>query len=339
MVRGCRTVVIPESTRPERLKDINNWRPITIGSILLRLFSRVMTARLAKACPLSPRQRGFIRAAGCSENLKLLQILIRHTKREHRELGVVFVDISKAFDTVSHQHILMGLAQKGVDPHITNLVKNMYENTYTRITTKVADTQDIQMKVGVKQGGPISPLLFNLVMDPLLCKLEECGKGFRKGGNTVTAMAFADDLVLLSDSWEGMKRNIKILEAFCELTGLKTQGEKCHGFYIKPTTDSYTINDCPAWTVNGTPLNVIDPGCSEKYLGLQIDPLIYSLRNKQLVDALRRMKTGCFSAAITCLFSAPWLCWWNSLEAQHALLGFCWLPMGSSCQDVAQNKI
>lgn len=48
--------------------------------------------------------------------------------RKNRELGVVFTDTVKAFDTVSHQHILMGLKQKGVEPHIINLIKKMYEN-------------------------------------------------------------------------------------------------------------------------------------------------------------------------------------------------------------------
>ncbi|NXG95115.1 POLR protein, partial [Stercorarius parasiticus] len=62
----------------------------------------VITARLTKACPINQRQRGFIRSAGCSENLKLLQLLIRNAKREHRPLGVVFVDLAKAFDSVSH---------------------------------------------------------------------------------------------------------------------------------------------------------------------------------------------------------------------------------------------
>ncbi|NXC29159.1 POLR protein, partial [Campylorhamphus procurvoides] len=94
----------------------------------------IMTTRLAKACLINPRQRGFIRVAGCSENLKLLQLLIHWAKRKHRDLGVVFVDIATAFDTVSHQHILMGLKQKGVDPHIINLVSNMYENIYTHIS-------------------------------------------------------------------------------------------------------------------------------------------------------------------------------------------------------------
>ncbi|NXC34414.1 POLR protein, partial [Campylorhamphus procurvoides] len=132
----------------------------------------------------------------------------------------------KAFDTVSHQHILMGLKQRGVDPHIINLISNMYENIHATISTKEGEAEPIQIWVGVKQGDPMSPLLFNLALDPLLCKLEECGDRLRQGNNTVTAMAFVDDLVLLSGSWKGMEKNIKILETFCKLTGLRTQGEK-----------------------------------------------------------------------------------------------------------------
>ncbi|NXF13538.1 POLR protein, partial [Smithornis capensis] len=91
----------------------------------------IITARLAKACPINPRQRGFIRASGCSENIKFLELLVKHAKKEHRDMRVVFVDIAKAFDTVSHEHIFVGLKQKGVEQHIVNLIKNMYENVHT----------------------------------------------------------------------------------------------------------------------------------------------------------------------------------------------------------------
>ncbi|XP_051494136.1 mitochondrial enolase superfamily member 1, partial [Apus apus] len=273
-VKNCRTVLIAKSAIPERLGDINNWRPITIGSIILRLFSRIITSRLAKACPINPRQRGFIRSAGCSENLKLLQLIIRHAKSQHQSLGVVFVDLAKAFDTVSHAHIISALEQRGVDQHIIALIKNMYHNVTTNIPLKGGHSDSIKIQIGVKQGDPMSPLLFNLAVDPLLCKLQECGEGFQIHSQNITALAFADDLVLLSNSWEGMMKNIEIVETFCNLTGLKTQGEKCHGFYIQPTKDSYKINDCPAWPINGTPLNMIDPGSSEKYLGMNIDPWV-----------------------------------------------------------------
>ncbi|NXL69104.1 POLR protein, partial [Chordeiles acutipennis] len=93
----------------------------------------ILTARLTKACPINPRQRGLIRSPGCAENLKLLQLLLKTAKKEHRPLGVVFVDIEKAFDTVSHQHIITALRQKGVDEHIA-LVKDLYCKINTHIT-------------------------------------------------------------------------------------------------------------------------------------------------------------------------------------------------------------
>ncbi|NXK70509.1 POLR protein, partial [Sylvietta virens] len=93
----------------------------------------IVTARLTRACQINPRQRGFICALGCSENLKLLQLVVKHAKKEHCKLGVVFVDIAKPFDTTCHQHIITGLVQRGINPHVIHLVKEMYKNiiTYT----------------------------------------------------------------------------------------------------------------------------------------------------------------------------------------------------------------
>ncbi|NXU58035.1 PO21 protein, partial [Turnix velox] len=132
----------------------------------------------------------------------------------------------KAFDTVSQSHIIVALEQRGVDQHIITLIKNMYCNITTSIDLKREHSEPIEINTGVKQGDPMSPILFNLSIDPLFCKLEEEGEGSQHCGEEVTAMAFADDLVLLSRSWKGMRRNISIFEAFCNLTGLKTQGEK-----------------------------------------------------------------------------------------------------------------
>ncbi|NXA40643.1 POLR protein, partial [Eudromia elegans] len=90
-----------------------------------------LSARLQKACPTNKRQRGFIAAPGCSKNLKLFQALIKSAKKDQRTLGVVFVDVAKAFDTVGHQHIFQVLGQKGVDRHIINLTQDLYTNCGT----------------------------------------------------------------------------------------------------------------------------------------------------------------------------------------------------------------
>ncbi|NXS57245.1 PO21 protein, partial [Brachypteracias leptosomus] len=96
----------------------------------------------------------------------------------------------------------------------------------THIDLKNEQLDPIGIWVGVKQGDPMSPILFNLSVYSLLCKLEEEGCGFQHCLKYITTMAFSDYLVLLSRSWQGMQKNVDILEVFCDLTALKTQGEK-----------------------------------------------------------------------------------------------------------------
>uniref|UniRef100_A0A8C3F8X6 ribonuclease H n=1 Tax=Chrysemys picta bellii TaxID=8478 RepID=A0A8C3F8X6_CHRPI len=273
-IKECRSLLIPKTMDPEALQDLGNWRPLTIGSIVLRLFSRILTNRLAKACPINARQRGFIAAPGCSENLKVLHTITKQAKKEKKPLGVVFIDIAKAFDSVSHDHIMWVLQERGLDQHIINIIGDSYRNVHTRMEVGKELTSPIAIDVGVKQGDPMSPLLFNLALDPLISTLETAGKGFSFGAQKVTALAFADDLVMLSDSWEGMHTNIQILESFCHLSGLKVQAKKCHGFLLSPTHDSFTVNNCEAWKIGADGLNMIAPGESEKYLGLKVDPWI-----------------------------------------------------------------
>ncbi|KAJ8333400.1 hypothetical protein SKAU_G00414080 [Synaphobranchus kaupii] len=268
------SILIPKSANPEHLKEIGNWRPITIGSMILRLYSRVLTKRLAIALPVNPRQRGFIQAPGCSENLLVLNTILKQAKRKHEHLAVVFIDIGKAFDSVSHEHILQVLQMRSLDNHVIGIIRNSYVSCLTSIEVDGERTPDIKIMTGVKQGDPMSPLLFNLAMDPLINMLESRGKGFPTHDGEIAALAFADDLVMLSHSWDGMSHNIKILEKFCSLTGLSVQAKKCHGFLLTPTHDSYTVNDCSPWRIGGGDLHMISPEESERYLGVGLSPWV-----------------------------------------------------------------
>ncbi|NXE57446.1 PO21 protein, partial [Casuarius casuarius] len=132
----------------------------------------------------------------------------------------------KAFDSVQHHLIFQVLRQKGVDSHVIDIIAEMYNNSATRLDIVGTCSEKVKILTGVKQGDPMSPLLFNLSMDPLLCRLEEGKEGFKYKNSSVSSLAFADDLVLLSDSWEGMQKNIQVVEEFCHLTGLKVQAAK-----------------------------------------------------------------------------------------------------------------
>ena len=269
-----RTALIPKSSDATALRVVSNWRPITIGSMVLRLFSSILYKRLSNACATCVRQKGFSTTPGCSENLLVVEGALKSSSKTGSLLAMVFIDLAKAFDSVSHKHIRAALVQRKVDPAFIRLVENAYKNCSTRVRTGDGYTKDIAIRVGVKQGDPLSPLLFNLAIDPLLCTLEEQGVGFGLDGDKVTVLAYADDLVMFSDSWDGMSKNMSILEAFCDLTGLRVNTAKCHGFFAaggRRTAGRY--NNCPPWRLGGGEIHMIGPGETVDYLGLAFNPL------------------------------------------------------------------
>lgn len=267
--KECRTKLLPKSGNADELQDINGWRPVTIGSLVLRLFTRMLAMRLQRACPLNPRQRGFLAdSSGCAENLVILDEIIRRSRSGGAPLAVMFIDFAKAFDSISHEHIRCALEQRRVDRHVIELIRNSYVDCVTRVGSGGQKTPPIDMKVGVKQGDPMSPLLFNLAMDPLIQALDETGSGWSWDDRRITTLAFADDLVLVSGSVRGMGRNLEILETFCQTTGLRVQPRKCHGFYL----DKGVVNGCQPWEIGGRPIHMVDPGETVRYLGVEVGP-------------------------------------------------------------------
>ncbi|XP_076397895.1 uncharacterized protein LOC143266154 [Megachile rotundata] len=105
-----RTTLIPKVGRDRR--DVKNWRPITIGSLVGRLFSGLLDKRLRACITQYPRQKGFSDENGCYINTTTLNCAIRMAKQIGGVVGVT--DIEKAFDTVSHPAISKALQRKGV---------------------------------------------------------------------------------------------------------------------------------------------------------------------------------------------------------------------------------
>jgi len=80
-----RSILLPKGTT-----GLNNWRPLTISSVMLRLYTNILAKRVTKGVPLNPRQRVFIEAPGCSENGFLLQCIQKHAKQQKKtERGIV----------------------------------------------------------------------------------------------------------------------------------------------------------------------------------------------------------------------------------------------------------
>ena len=112
--KECRTTLLPKTI--EDRGDVGNWRPITTGNVLMRLYVKVWDKRLQANIKLDGRQKGFAPVDGCFENVKIFQNIIKQQRKKRKEYNIVFLDLAKAFDLVSHQPIRKGLARKGINP-------------------------------------------------------------------------------------------------------------------------------------------------------------------------------------------------------------------------------
>ena len=99
------TILIPKKSTP---KAINYYWPLTIGAHLSRFFTRTQAGRLTHQLPLHLRKKAFRPVNGCGKNLPLLKGIIADAMKRKAPLYITFVDVAKAFDTVSHNLIVQG---------------------------------------------------------------------------------------------------------------------------------------------------------------------------------------------------------------------------------------
>ena len=164
----------------------------------MRLYAKLWDKCLRKNIKLDERQKGFLPVDGCFENVQILKEVIKQQRKKRREYNLAFKDLAKAFDTVSYKSIEKGLRRKGVPAVVRETVMEMYKKATTRVTVGGKTTRRIKINSGVKQGCPLSPLLFNLIIDELLEKLKKKNIVIKIDNEIICCMAFADDLVILT---------------------------------------------------------------------------------------------------------------------------------------------
>ena len=216
--REARTVLIPKKDEPKGPAD---YRPITIGSYFYRAYTTVLGGRISESIQPSQRQKGFVRTDGIRDNLCLLDGLMYHSRNRIQPLHLSFMDVRKAFDSVSHDSIRRMLKWSGIPPLLRSVVNDLYIGATTSVLGK-----KVPINVGVKQGDPLSSVLFNLVIDMALDGIgDKLGVSYL--GEKISWMAFADDLVILASSRATLQELITTITDRLERVGLAMNGDKC----------------------------------------------------------------------------------------------------------------
>lgn len=289
-IKTCRTTLIPKGR--DHLDDINNWRPITIGSMINRLYAKILDRRIKP--DLNWKQKAFQPIDGCGEHVALLNAMIHHSRQTKQPIGLVFLDIAKAFDTVPHDTIFRALHRHQVQPQLIDVIKDMYTNSTTSIMASPTVTESIPILRGVKQGCPLSPKLFNMVMDELLDSLPE-DLGYQFQGTRTNALAFADDVVLISTSQDGIARLLETSAEFFHQHGLRINPSKCLGLALEPVKKRKIMKVMTEtqWVINNIPVPMVPPSGTVRYLGVHLSPINKApLKLPDIVDWMKRLRSA-----------------------------------------------
>ena len=211
--------------------ECKNYRTITVGSILGKLYCSILERRLQiwseKNRKRARGQAGSRIGYRTLDHIFLLREVIHKTTSKGGGLFACFVDFSKAFDNVSRDKLWARLHTIGVSVRFLNAIKSTYEKVQCAVSTPHGLTNYFTSLAGVKQGCPLSPLLFGLYVDKLEVMLmrNKASKPTLED-TAIPFLGYVDDLVILSLDEEGMQRCLRTLEKFCKETELEVNLEK-----------------------------------------------------------------------------------------------------------------
>ena len=125
-----------------------------------------------------------------------------------------FLDASKAFDRVNHHILFEKLQKRGVPSYLVKILAFWYTNQKMAIRWGSIISDCFHVSNGVRQGGILSPYLFNLYMDDLSTKLKKHYAGCKIANMIINHLFYADDLVLLCSSQRGLQELLEICEMY-----------------------------------------------------------------------------------------------------------------------------
>lgn len=264
----ARTVFIPKVDRPD---SPSKFRPIGITSVIIRQLHRIFAKRLRAFQGYDYRQKVFCNVDGVAENLLLLKALMDDAQRERNELHIVSIDIRKAFDSVSHSSILNTMTRLACPRPFVEYVKWVYDHATTNLQYG-GHKQKVKILKGVLQGDPLSPVVFNYLIDRALGSLSD-NIGYSLKHQRVNCMAFADDIILISGSVEGMKHNLKKLVGSLTELGLDVNIQKSHALSLIPDGKQKKtyVSESPSFEINGTYLRQLGVNDQWTYLGVKFE--------------------------------------------------------------------
>ena len=201
------------------LFDLDNYRGIAIGSALAKLYCLILLNRLdgrSSVRPISPNQIGFEKGHRTSDHVFVLTTIVnKFLKVKKERLFVAFIDFRKAYDKINRNLLMLKLQRRGIKGLFYRNLKAMYNDISYLIKVKGGYLNPISSTFGLKQGGVLSPSLFNIFIDDIKDIFDDSCDPIKMFDVPLSHLLYADDLILMSTSEEGLNVCLEKLGSYC----------------------------------------------------------------------------------------------------------------------------
>ena len=261
--------------------SVENYRPISLTSLVMKVLERCIKNTLYKACEnfLDPRQHGFINDRSCTTQMIPFTNDLALALNNKSRMDTIYFDFAKAFDSVSHDLILQKLKQDyRIDGLMLKFIRSYLEGRQQQVVIGGAKSSLMHVKSGVPQGSILGPLLFVLFINDMFSCISE--------GTNIAL--YADDtkiwreILSYSDHFI-IQNDIESLLKWSTINKMNFHPKKCKALTV--TLQRNILDNLPfnifSYELNGT---VIDYVKSHSDLGVTLNSkLIWGTHCNELV--------------------------------------------------------
>ena len=174
----------------------------------------------------SSHQFGFKSKHSTDACIYVLKEAINSYIEKQSSVYLCFLDASKAFDRVNHFKLFQKLINRGVPGYLVRVLAFWYSNQSMSVKWGSAMSAGFKVSNGVRQGGILSPYLFNIYMDDLSLILGTKYAGCRIANRIINHLLYADDLVLMCPSFRGLQDLLDICASYADNHDIKFNTSK-----------------------------------------------------------------------------------------------------------------
>ena len=209
--------------------DTNNYRGISLISVSAKIFLNIMYTRIetfSNRNNLIPEEQvGFKKGRWTIDNAFTLYCYIKAAiSKKNGHLYALFVDYSKCFDSISRNGLWYKLIKLGFSRKCVKILMSMYSNVSLYLKYDGVIGEEIHSYIGLKQGCPLSAILYSLYSIDIVTKLKKNLRPEQLLSPNV--LMFADDTVIFSECVNTMKILIQNFEEYTKKWGLKVNLQK-----------------------------------------------------------------------------------------------------------------